>query len=296
MLSAAIYLFAGDASSQIELHTFLDQDNVAINREVVYHVELTWSGDLNRFRISEASEPVVTNLTLRGSGSSNRFYTTAAGEPRSVKRITYYFKPTEMGMAYIDGATISYEDRLTMQKESLFAQRLGVKITEPADDDNSGQMVGKWILIGLAVLFGAVVVFFVLRYFQRRRLQDAADETPVQTIEEKYLEQLRNVNRMPQDKSSERLTVLSRLVQSYLAEKYQISPASGFEVIRGKFESIGLEASIVDKLQKFFEHVELSRFAGDAVGSSELHIDIDTIEILLNRLNKMERNDDKKLQ
>jgi len=286
LLYAALVTVGAELSSQIELHTFMEQESVPLNREVVYHVELTWAGDLSRYNIVQAGEPVVSNLTLRGTGSSNRFYTTAEGEQRSVKRITYYFKPIEMGMAYIDGVTIQYEDRQTSLKESLFAQRLGVKIIEPVNDD-SGRAFGKWILAGITILFGFVVLFFVLRYFQQRRLQNVPEELPQQLIEDKYIEQLKTIGRMQPNKSRDVMSALQRTLQNYFTEKYQTSTSNGFDAIRDILRAKQIDETIIGKLQKFFEHAELSKFAGDTVGGNELHMHLDTVELLLRKLSEV---------
>ena len=117
--------------TDISLKTYVQDETVALNREVVYEVELKWQGDLSRFKITEALEPNVTNLTVRGTGSTNRITTDSNGREISIKKITYYFKPIEIGMAYINGVTIRYEDTILNSKESLLASRLSVKIVEP---------------------------------------------------------------------------------------------------------------------------------------------------------------------
>ena len=91
LLLASVTLYAADSTaSKITLHTYLEQNKVPQNKEVVYHVELSWEGELQRYHISQISTPVLTNLTLRGSGSSNRFFTDEQGKPHSLKRISYY--------------------------------------------------------------------------------------------------------------------------------------------------------------------------------------------------------------
>ena len=65
--------------SDIRLRTFVENEQVPLNCEVVFHVELEWKGDLNKYKISEFPEPVVSNLTMRGSGSSNKVNSTPQG-------------------------------------------------------------------------------------------------------------------------------------------------------------------------------------------------------------------------
>ena len=70
--------------SDISLRTYVENESVALNREVVYIVQLTWQGELSRYRISEVLDPDVTNLIIRGSGSSKTPVTTP-GPPRRAR-------------------------------------------------------------------------------------------------------------------------------------------------------------------------------------------------------------------
>jgi len=59
-------------SQQIQLRTFVESSSVPQNRPVIFHVELSWVGNLGRYRIEPISQPILTNLILEGSGSENR--------------------------------------------------------------------------------------------------------------------------------------------------------------------------------------------------------------------------------
>ena len=57
--------------TDILLRTYIESEQVPLNREVVYNVELRWQGDLSKYKIGAILEPAVNNLTTRGSGSSS---------------------------------------------------------------------------------------------------------------------------------------------------------------------------------------------------------------------------------
>ena len=275
---------ADSMDSNIQLRTFLEKDNVPLNGEVIYHFELSWVGELNRYHILKAGDPVVTNLKLRGSGSSNRFYNDESGKPRSVKRITYYFTPLAMGMAYIDGVVIQYEDKLLNQKETLSAQRIGVKIIEPLPGTDAGLNVSDMIIIVLAVLFIALVVYFTCRYFQQRKLNLAEQEIKPVTIEEKYIDILKNTINPADEPVGENLIALFKLLRDYLSEKYQLNGSLTFNTIKNKLlDEEHIEPDLINKIQSLYEKAELSKFAGEEISINEFHLFYDTVEILLNR-------------
>ncbi len=281
---------ADSLKTDIQLRTRLERNNVPLNREVVYHVELSWRGQLSRYHISNITEPVVSNLKLRGSGSSNRFYTDKEGNPRSVKRITYYFTPLAIGMAYIDGITIQYEDQLTNQKESLQAQRIGVKIVDAVPEADSTSDYVKRFLLGLIALFILIVIFFVFRYFRVRR-QEQKDEQAMPTLEDKYLQKLRTDLDLNRDDSGEALAKLTRNFNHYLRDRFELPPgASSFDEIGRVCRQQGLPDDLLQKLEKLYQRAELSKFAGEAISASENQLYFDTIELVLKHFNNQDQS------
>ena len=105
-----------------------------------------------------------------------------------------------MGMAYIDGITIQYEDKVMAQKETLSAQRLGVKIIEPIEDPMAGMDLGLIIIIILVIIFILTVIYFVIRFLQQRKLNAEAELIRQISIEDKYLESLKSIDLSAEDR------------------------------------------------------------------------------------------------
>lgn len=273
--------------AKIQLKVYLDQDEVPQNREVIYHVELSWIGELDRYQISDIGDPVISNLKLRGSGSSNRYFIDDAGNPKSVKQVNYYFTPIEMGMAYIDGITIQYEDKILAQKETLSAQRLGVKIIEPLPDPNAGMDIGLIIIIGIVILFIFVVIYFLGRYLKQRKLNAQAEEIRLQTLEEKYLELLNNVE-LSAENRNETLSSITKLLGSYFSEKYKLPSSVDFDQVKQELQKMNIAADLQEKINTVYERDKLSKFAREQVAENELHLFFDTVEQLIKQIQKTE--------
>jgi hypothetical protein len=165
-------------SSEIQLRTYIESESVPLNREVVYHIQLRWQGDLSLYKISEILEPTVTNLATRGSGSSNKVRTAHDGSLISVKEITFYFR------AYIDGVTIKYTDQIKEKDESLISSRIGVKIIEPLPEPSENGLASN-LFLGLVVLI--VVGLALYLYFNYRKKQKEAAEKALLEIKETVL-------------------------------------------------------------------------------------------------------------
>ncbi len=276
---------ADSLNCEIQLRTYLAKDVVPLNKEVVYYVELSWQGELNRYHILKISDPVLTNLKLRGSGSANRFYLDKNNKPHSVKKITFYFTPLDMGMAYIDGITIKYEDTVSKQTGRLLSERLPVKIVEPVEQPNKGLDPGKLLVIGLILLFLFVILFSLARYFQKRKEPPAEEEESL-TTEESYLKELKNNVRLSSDLPEKRFTILQHTFNRYLQERFGIPSGSEFHEIKIVLQANGIGADLITKLEDFFKRGELVKFAGEPISESELLLFMDSVELILNEMNK----------
>ncbi len=275
----------GDSlQTQIQLRTYLKNDQVPLNGEVEYQIELSWQGALNRYHIQKIDEPVVTNLKIRGSGSSNRFYTDQKGHPHSVKLITYYLTPLEMGMAYIDGVTIRYKDNVSGQDESLMSQRLGVKIIEPLRQSGKNFTTGQILVVIIGLLFILILVYFLWRYFSIRRRQKVLQEEPEKTLEENIREELKNLFSLKELSFDERFSKLQKILNRYLRQRFRLEGLIDSKVAQQVLAD-QIEEDLLQKVRKMYDRSELARFAGDEITESEFQLFYDTVELLLDRMN-----------
>ncbi len=289
LISRSILLaqHADSTSHQIHLKTFVEKDNVALNEEIIYQVELSWQGELDRYTIKDVGDPIVSNLTLRGSGSSNQLITDDQGQPKSIRRVTYYFKAIEMGMAYIDGLTIEYKDNLLKKTETLLAQRISVKIGEPTasmDDEFVPGTIMLWLL--LAAFFIAVI-YFLVRYMQRRQV-DETDEVPI-TLEQKYLTLLRDTIHLTSGARKEIISELKKLLNSYISEKFSIPGNVDSAIVRDRLAELNIPQDMILKIETMYSKAELASFAGEEIEISELHLFYDSIEHVLETIDKNEQ-------
>lgn len=281
--------------SDISLRTYVENESVALNREVIYVVQLNWEGDLSRYKISEILDPDLTNLSVRGTGSSNKVFTNTSGKEISTKKVTFYFKPLEMGMAYINGVTIRYEDTLLGHEESLLASRISVKIIEPIPDDSaSSDWQNMFYIIVLIVFIGSGAYLFII--YNKRKKENAQKELEniVETFEERYIRLLKETINLSGNNYKEKLSDLSHLLLGYLSEKYSKSliNMSSDEIIT-YFEHLELESNILLKLKDFLSKSDLIRFAGNAISETEFHQFYDSVEWMLEKFKyvKSERED-----
>ncbi len=270
-------------SSDILLRTFIESDNVPLNREVIYHVELRWQGDLNKYQIREIQEPVLTNLTTRGSGSSNKVNTLPDGSAQSIKRITFYLVPAEIGMSYIDGMTIRYTDSNNGDEGSLISSRIGVKIIEPIEDPGNSGLLSVFIWGMILLILGGGSMYFFIKYQKRKeaeKIKAAAEE--IETTEQKYLRLLRETIQFETDNVKESLSDLSHLLTGYFTEKYNL-PAGGISTqnLLEILDQKALSGETYARIKEFYPRADMVKFAGEKVDISEFHRLYDTVELVI---------------
>jgi hypothetical protein len=269
--------------SEIELTTYIESENVPLNREVVYHIELRWQGELGRYKISDALVPTVTNLANRGSGSSNKVQTDPDGNLISVKEITYYFKPLEIGMAYIDGVTIRYADQVNNNEESLISSRIGVKIVEPLPEPSDNDVLSE-IFIGLFIfIVTGLIIYMYLHYRKRKKeAEELALSEIKETVEVKYLRLLKETIHINTDNVKDSLNDLTHLLNGYISERYHF-PVSNLSLddLMDAMNDKDLSDENLSRIKDYYSKANLVKFAGESVEDSEFHRLYDTVELLL---------------
>lgn len=269
--------------SDISLSTLVDKSEVPLNREVIYHVELRWYGDLSKYILNEIVDPQVTNLSIRGKGSSNKVITDSSGQIISIKRITYYLIPLGLGMSYIDGITVKYEDTALDQNESLISGRIGVKIIEPIPEPAEFNLLKVLLyVLSLSVLL-ALIIFIYLRYRKRKQEELLKMQLqPQETIEEKYIRLLKDTIHFSPENVRESIADLYHLITGYLAEKYNIATTNfSKEDLVTVLKEKGLPETSLARLMDFFKQADLVKFAAEEITETDFHQNYDIVELVL---------------
>jgi hypothetical protein len=268
-------------SQQIQMKAFVEKSRVAVNRPVVMHIEVSWIGELNRFRIEPVSQPILTNLLLEGSGSENRLEPLDDRAFRAVKAITYRFRPLEMGMAYIDGVVIKYTESKTAQEERLSSQRIMIEILEPIPEKDR-QSVKSLVYIVLLVIFFGIMAYFLIVYFRKKKKNAKDGETPLISIAESYLNRLSQEVDPRGTNLDEMVIKLSKIFREYLDQEFNMHARelSSKEII-DKLENLNIDEIEKADLKSVFKKLDVIKFAGKKVNPDDFTSIYGTIEKFL---------------
>ncbi|MCB9087705.1 MAG: hypothetical protein H6628_05295 [Calditrichae bacterium] len=264
------------APTDIEFKSYIEESRVPANRQVVFHLELSWTGDMKRYQFTRIPQPVLTNLLLEMSSSSNKLETLPSGQTRSIKRISYQLSPLEMGMAYIDAVEVAYRDILTGEDSRLFSQRMEIKIIEPVAEGRS--KLEALIYVVLLILFSGTIAYFLILYVRKRKDNRSLEHTETSPAERYHDRLAREID--PKGANLSEMTGrMSKLFREYLAEDFQIrTTESNVDAILERLQSAGVEAADIRKLTELFRKLDVIKFAGSSVDPAEFSLLCRTIE------------------
>lgn len=267
------------AQTDIEFKSYIEESRVPANRQVVFHLELSWTGDMKRYQFTRIPQPGLTNLLLEMSSSSNKLETLPSGQTRSIKRISYQLSPLEMGMAYIDAVEVAYRDIVTGEDSRLFSQRMEIKIIEPVAEGRS--RLEALIYIVLLILFSGTIAYFLVLYVRKRRSHRSLEEAETSPAERYHGRLAREID--PKSANLNEMTEqMSKLFREYLAEEFQIrTTESNLENMLERLKSAGVAAADITKLAELFQKLDVIKFAGSSVNPAEFSLLHSTIEDFL---------------
>ncbi|RMG67496.1 MAG: hypothetical protein D6715_04675 [Calditrichaeota bacterium] len=258
---------AGNQPVEIHLETYVESTRVPLNREVRFHVRLSWIGPMGRFQIDPITQPHLTNLVLQGSGSSNKLEPLGNGKFRAIKTLTYLFRPLELGMAYIDPMEIHYRDRMSGQEHHLQSQRVAVEIIEPVAPGGGG--VRARIYVVLLAIFFLTIAYFLWRFIRLRSHRQ--QETPaLAPPSEEYLKKIAQEIDPKASNLGPMSVKLSQLFREFLSREFSIPAreASSSEIV----QSLGarrLPAEEISRVEEILTTMDRIKFAGVQPGPVE---------------------------
>jgi len=282
LLFVSVPLFAAPDStlSSVTVHAYVDADNVPLNREVVFHVELTWQGDLNKYTFDTVNDPVVSNLKLRGSGSSNKV-SLVNGKPQAMRSVTYYYLPQEIGMGYIDGATLTYTNSASGRQEHLITKRVSVKIGEPLPEKKKEFLPGSILLWSLLIGFFAAVAYAMVRFVQRRKQGLEAEAQKPLSLEEKYLSFLKNDIHPANNKHEDNLSAIYKLLTGYIGERFAIPDVISSEILKDRLTALHIDPELQARVIRLADKADKIRFAAEKADPADVHLFYDSVEVIL---------------
>jgi len=249
--------------ARVQVSAKVLHDEVPLNRTAVYVVELKWAGPLAQIEFDPPESPKLTNLKLAGSASANRVVV-ENGASTALKSFEYTLQPEELGMGYIEGLRLSYTDKTTGERHTLYTDRLGLKVIDAVRAPGEAPL-GLALGLGLAVtvLLGVAVVQWQARQ-KRKELEQLAQQAS-KPLEQEFLEQLRTAVDLNSLDTKGGFLELSRLARQYLQRRFDI-PVQGISTseVMSAYRALESEMSRAMNLEEILQTCDVIKFSGES--------------------------------
>jgi len=261
----------------VTLSTSITTKEVPLNRTTCLTVKLVWEGNIDYVEINEIEEPVLSNLEIMGSSASNKTMDTEGGI-KSVKEISYILQPVSLGMGYIETVGVSYDDKLSGKTYHLKTERIGIEAVSAVPEEGEIHISWLWIIGGVIVI--AVIGSGIYYFFRKKTVSEKEED--IQIIEEKYLDELKEMVDLKSGDKNESFTILSKIFRRYLSEKYDISAMeTTTDELLHLLASAELDEGLLRKSEKLFSKADIVKFSGKNATQAELDEAYTTVETIL---------------
>lgn len=277
---------------QIKATVQVERSEVPQNRTLTYTVRISWHGDLERYAIGKLDNPSLSNLEIVGNSSSN-WVGEVNGVKQAVKNYEFTLRPQSLGMAYIDGVLIEYEDVSEGERHTLVTSRLEVKVVAPILTTD----FGGWILVGSTLLLLALLTGSGMLFVKRKRAKEAKREAlaaQAEPMESTYLSELKEKVKLT-NQNTGAFATLSRILRRYLSEKYTI-PALGTTTaeICQELHKMAVDEKIVSSTDEVLNTCDVAKFSGGQTERGTLERIYTLLEEMLNQNKRVKMADAEK--
>ncbi|MEA3297706.1 MAG: hypothetical protein U9R56_07575 [candidate division Zixibacteria bacterium] len=201
----------------ISISQSLEKTSIAYEDSVEFEIELQWNGPQSAYRFGKPLNLQIDRLKVRGFSSSIASQGSGSDEI-TTKAFRYMLIPTSSGSAHIEPATIDYITWPDSIPGELVTEGMTVRIAEPKPVEPQDRSTTIWVIV-LIVLTGGVVVGIVLV----RRSRNRKSTQPVQTPQERFLEELALVKDESGSDLKKFQTGLYRILAEFLDSRYGIT-------------------------------------------------------------------------
>jgi hypothetical protein len=256
------------APVRVEIEAAAGGEEIPLNRLAVFTIKLKWQGRLPDIEFDPPETPRLSNFTLAGSSSAN-WVGVENGQPASIKTFEYSLRPEGLGMGYVEGLRVSYLDKGTGEKHSLYTSRIAIKVIDPLPEPDEAPL-GLALTIGLLLCAALVVLVFQVEARAKKKEAARLMAAAQKPLEQEFLEELKNTIDINTTEMKEAFATLSRLLRRYLNRRYSIASqgVSTQEVVEAFRQATAAEGRASDEqtthLEEVLQTCDLFKFSGEA--------------------------------
>ena len=255
--------------TEVKVSTSVVAERVPLNRTTKVVVQLKWKGTLSDIEFDQPDTPTLSNFKLAGSASSN-WAGIEDGVNTAVRTFEYTVRPEGLGMGYVEGMRLSYLDKATGEKHSLYTDRLGIEVIDPVREPGEAPL-GMAMTLGLVVTIVAAALVFLFESRSKKRERERRAAEAEKPLELEYLDRLRSTIDVNTIETKPAFTELSRLLRQYLRARFEI-PTQGISTaeVVAAYGEIDDDVDQTMRLQEILQASDVAKFSGESGDPAKL--------------------------
>ncbi|KPJ49416.1 MAG: hypothetical protein AMJ41_03030 [candidate division Zixibacteria bacterium DG_27] len=212
--------------ANIELGASVEREQFPQDETSTLTITLKWLGSQDAFEVDPLSPPRVDNLRIVSSSSSVETRM-EAGEQITLRQYKFVLKGESEGVGTIGRVQANYRQTQTGESSFLETQPIQLEVTPPVArrEFKFGLFFLIIITAGALGILGLTVYRLIVS--KRERLPASAVEALAPTLEERLLQQVREVESGLENLTSEEFHSRARSIAlDFLQEKYELAARS----------------------------------------------------------------------
>jgi len=264
--------------SGIELNAFVDTQEVPLNENITFTVELSWEGEQKRFLIEMTDALPLENLENSGTVSINQ-RKLVEGKPKSFKTYRFFLKPLGEGEGKIDSVEFAYMDSEKGDTLSVFTQPIIVKITPPVLEQKRNFL--PYLIVILLAIF-IIITMLVLKRREKGGKKEPG-ETEDRILEDKIRDKLLSLrNFIDREEFYLFFQEFHRILTYYIELKYHIYPQGKTRTeIFNLLLNLDLEQAKLCLFKEILTKCDLFEYADEKFSRKDLEVILDEFERIL---------------
>lgn len=253
------------SSSKIELKAWTDKLQIGSDEGLVFTVQATWEGELDRFEIEPIRPPECKLFEISGSSSVNETKIIQE-KSKTFKTFSFVLRPTQQGQGQVGSVEFTYVDPMSQDTSRLYTQPIVIQVGPPVKKEGGDAVIYLVLIL--------VIFFTTLTYLVMRKREKEARKQKIKT-EEKVRMSLK-------DETSEKFSSLQTLVEGgeteeffsrvygtltrHLEEKYHIVTAGKTTAgIMSSLSGLSIEEERIKLLESVLKRCDLVKFAKEKI-------------------------------
>jgi chaperonin cofactor prefoldin len=243
-------------AASIAVSQSIDRGEMAFEDTARFQISVTWDGPAHAYRFDKPFRVSVDRMKVARFSSTVRSTGTGPDE-KTTKFFVYELSPNLSGMATIEALNIEYVTWPDSLTGILVTDAVSISIRQPRPRDSSdeGGLDSGWWAVIVVCLMG--LAFGLYSMFKRK-----APTEKIQTVREKFLDELEEAKRESGGDLKKFQTGLCRALISYISGKYRVNTENQtVESVVSELNRIEPDQSVSRTISQWLIRAEKEKYA-----------------------------------